>query len=75
MRDLEVAYDRRPGTCRYCGKQFEDDSKRYPEGFNAETKESIHRADKHVEADNTLAKVPEKRKKKNIVEHKWDAET
>jgi len=71
-RRTEEVYDRQPGTCLFCGKEFEDDPEKYPEGLTAETKESIHRAKEHVDADENMSKVPEKRKR-SIVET-WRAE-
>ncbi len=73
MKELEEAYERSPGKCLFCGKEFEDDEKEYPEGLTAETKEGIHRARNHVDADEKMADTPEKQKKGNLIEE-WGTE-
>lgn len=73
MTKLEEAYDRSSGKCLFCGEEFEDDPQPYPEGLTAEMKEGIHRAQEHVETDESMKNTPEKQKNGNLIEE-WGAE-
>jgi hypothetical protein len=73
VKDLEQYYERRPGICLYCGKEFEDDTESYPEGLDAETKELIHRSRAHVNEKDMTERKHDQTKNRNVVDE-WRAE-
>ncbi|MFB6199429.1 MAG: hypothetical protein ABEJ83_01005, partial [Candidatus Nanohaloarchaea archaeon] len=69
VKDIEQFYERRPGTCLYCGKEFENDT----EGLDAETKELIHRSRAHVNEKDMTERKHDRTKNRNVVDE-WRAE-
>ena len=51
-KTMEEFYDRPEGTCPFCGKEFEDG-----DDMDAETKEGIHRANEHHNAEESKSEI------------------